>query len=783
MVLVTTEAFSREVYAIQAPQQPSKEAKRHHSMLLISTCDVDSVCCCHMLQVQAWARSHFNDRQYSGRDVAVDLVFVRSAADALAWLDRQLEVSSGKVADLRPTYLSQDIPRGDKNSIRLPYYERIFLIGFGASSDGDGTGTDRQMGLMPRLYAAITDVLLDKAVQQRAWDDVRERHGLRGAHITLEHLPEEIRPALREERQAREVELRRDMKVVVLDSRRPVHQVMMQEEQWLLLVDEAEVEALQTAASLRAAGAPSRGHHYARPCALLLAMALPPLYPIEGSIYAYVGSISAAAFLHLDRVTSDEYNDWILAVREVNASSFPFVEDDSNGGLLPLLRNGCLEDSLRMCPELLFKHHRQTVAGWMPWHQRLQQLSNQLRVSCGIECRDMQHYFNGLSARQQQTVFGYLRQTLSLPDRLCLNWIRHTDHAKHRGTFSSVPNADAAWLLGAVLSKSRGDGETLVVARANATDALQLLKCLTTASITEKATALQLLQEAQQLLKSHLAQLYLQVDLLRFTVAHGLVLVTVKNPPPCLLNPLYLRSLCLLAALRQGGGNTARRLPVVLLCTSDSPSHAAIYCCTPGSDRHSPDLFPEILVAAEGLSGTSESPMVKRDPQDTYLLHVAVPRVGVDVQRQIAVLYSEALKRREEADADEDYLDNLHEQTADPSAPTAESTYGYEPNEGKAAEEEDYGQESGLEEAGSEPDLDQQLPTDEESIGSDGDDESVQSELEKPRAAPGYSKPEGSRRISQRQVGGQRNARVQDENEEANLSPLPSQNSDVAQGL
>lgn len=51
-----------------------------------------------------------------------------------------------------------------------------------------------------------------------------------------------------------------------------------------------------------------------------------------------------------------------------------------------------------MSPDLLFKHHGQAGAGWMPWHHRLQQLSNQLRVSCGIECRDMQHYFNGLSA-------------------------------------------------------------------------------------------------------------------------------------------------------------------------------------------------------------------------------------------------------------------------------------------------------------------------------------------------------------------------------------------------
>ncbi|KAL8427620.1 hypothetical protein ACSSS7_007635 [Eimeria intestinalis] len=95
MVLVTTEAFSREVYASQGgggvqqhqhqqhqhqhqQQQQQGGSKRHHSVLIFSACDVDSVCCAHMLQVQAWARSHFNDGQYAGKDVAVDVVFVRS---------------------------------------------------------------------------------------------------------------------------------------------------------------------------------------------------------------------------------------------------------------------------------------------------------------------------------------------------------------------------------------------------------------------------------------------------------------------------------------------------------------------------------------------------------------------------------------------------------------------------------------------------------------------------------------------------------------------------------
>lgn len=81
MVLVTPEFFSREVFGPPDGGSQGRFHKgvcRHHSVLLLSACDVDSVCCCQMLQKNAWARSHFNDRQVAGRDVAVDLVFVRS---------------------------------------------------------------------------------------------------------------------------------------------------------------------------------------------------------------------------------------------------------------------------------------------------------------------------------------------------------------------------------------------------------------------------------------------------------------------------------------------------------------------------------------------------------------------------------------------------------------------------------------------------------------------------------------------------------------------------------
>ena len=161
----------------------------------------------------------------------------------------------------------------------------------------------------------------------------------------------------------------------------------------------------------------------------------------------------------------------------------------------------CLEESLRLSPELLFKHLGDSRGGWTPWHQRLQQLSNKLRVSCGVQCAAMQHFFAGLShvgparllkrmmlllklllllcgqappgpptvagaplaaaaastvwggfgsaacrdlscfwwlhQRQQQVVFSYLRQNLSLPDRLCINWIRHTDDVSSSTSSSS----------------------------------------------------------------------------------------------------------------------------------------------------------------------------------------------------------------------------------------------------------------------------------------------------------------------------------------------------------
>lgn len=267
-------------------------------------------------------------------------------------------------------------------------------------------------------------------------------------------------------------------------------------------------------------------------------------------------------------------------------------------------------------------------------------------------------------------------------------------------------------------------------------------------------------------------------------MAHGLVLVTVKNPPLFVLNPLYLRSLCLLAALRQSGGSSARRLAVVLLCTLDSPSHAAIYCCTPGSDRHSPDLFPDTLVAVERLSGTGGSRVVSRNPQDMHLLHVSVPRVGVDVQRQIAVLYAEALKRREDAEADEDYLEHMQGQSADPFAPTAGDTETHD------QEETGDGRDSRADSDSEAPDTDknQHLPTDDESfqsededgasLQSDGEESGEESGEDLGKTAEELGGESSSCNTHSRRAKKQRGAGLQDENEEVNLSAPSVQTSD-----
>ncbi|XP_026191036.1 uncharacterized protein LOC34619694 [Cyclospora cayetanensis] len=719
MVLVTPESFTREAYG---PATRSSQ-KEHLPVLLISACTVDALCCSHMLQVHFWSRSYFTDKQ-NARGVAVDLLFVRSAADVLSWLDRQVEVSEGASAPLTPVFLAHDSARGSLARSRLPYYERIFLLGLGAFPD-EAAPPGSAGGMCSRLYAALTDVLLMRSPQARAVAEVLESHGFAFPRVTPEEalklIPSDVKGKVEVEIADRVKSLRRNIRIVVLDAMRPVHPALLREEWWLLLVEDNEIEALEAAVSQIEAGAPSRGLYLAKPSALLLAAALNPLYPIEGSIYAFMGAISSAAFLQLGFTTSDEYNDWILAVRSVDASSFPFIEDDANAGLLPLLRNGCLEESLRLSPDVLVKSAVQEGSVGAPWRQRLQQLTNKLRVSCGIECTGMQHFFSGLSAKQQQTVFGYLRQHLSLPDRLCINWIRHTDDTKHRGSFSSVPNTDAAWLLAALLVKACAGETPLLAARKNAIDALQLLKRLTTSSLTEKAAALQSLQEAQEALKGQLSRLFLQADLMRSSVSQGLLFLSLKQPPAFVWSSHYLRLLCLLGSMRQRGSYASRCLPCLLLVTEEATSREAasrvpegsnesgakcvLYCVTPGADKHSPDLFPGVLQAVERLSSSRGPPMVFRDFLDPHLLHITAPRLGLDVQKQAGVLYKEALRRREEMDNDEEVFDGL-------------------PQTGATAQGEATGAPS-EESQGKEEEAPEQLPTDEESFSSEAEEEEI----------------------------------------------------------
>ncbi|OEH79459.1 hypothetical protein cyc_02921 [Cyclospora cayetanensis] len=646
MVLVTPESFTREAYG---PATRSSQ-KEHLPVLLISACTVDALCCSHMLQVHFWSRSYFTDKQ-NARGVAVDLLFVRSAADVLSWLDRQVEVSEGASAPLTPVFLAHDSARGSLARSRLPYYERIFLLGLGAFPD-EAAPPGSAGGMCSRLYAALTDVLLMRSPQARAVAEVLESHGFAFPRVTPEEalklIPSDVKGKVEVEIADRVKSLRRNIRIVVLDAMRPVHPALLREEWWLLLVEDNEIEALEAAVSQIEAGAPSRGLYLAKPSALLLAARFS-----ESWFYG----IFFSSFLP-------------RALAFVCACS-PFIEDDANA------------ESLRLSPDVLVKSAVQEGSVGAPWRQRLQQLTNKLR-------------------KQQQTVFGYLRQHLSLPDRLCINWIRHTDdkeaHPPTPKPFHPPPSQHTQY---------RNRETPLLAARKNAIDALQLLKRLTTSSLTEKAAALQSLQEAQEALKGQLSRLFLQADLMRSSVSQGLLFLSLKQPPAFVWSSHYLRLLCLLGSMRQRGSYASRCLPCLLLVTEEATSREAasrvpegsnesgakcvLYCVTPGADKHSPDLFPGVLQAVERLSSSRGPPMVFRDFLDPHLLHITAPRLGLDVQKQAGVLYKEALRRREEMDNDEEVFDGLPQTgaTAQEQLPTDEESFSSEAEEEEISEASD----------------------------------------------------------------------------------------------
>lgn len=84
-----------------------------------------------------------------------------------------------------------------------------------------------EVGAGARLCAALTDVLLQRALQQRAWDELRRIHGLGGAEVQLKQLPEEMQPQLQQQQQKIERELAKHVRVVVIDPRRPVRPALL----------------------------------------------------------------------------------------------------------------------------------------------------------------------------------------------------------------------------------------------------------------------------------------------------------------------------------------------------------------------------------------------------------------------------------------------------------------------------------------------------------------------------------------------------------------------------
>ncbi|EPR64641.1 hypothetical protein TGDOM2_271920 [Toxoplasma gondii GAB2-2007-GAL-DOM2] len=710
MVLLPLDEFSRSFFQFNtlshAPDFANDPSPRRPAAFLVfCTPEVDSVCCCHLLSTFLNSRLLFLDSQWDCRNVALDIEFVGGIPDVLAWIDRHLDYHLNRASAL-------ELPAA--SAYRLPFYDRILFIGLGGLSDEDeldcsegSPGAPKQAGLTATLFAAVTDLFLNKAVHLEAVEELkrqrrRERaERLRRQPFAFFNSREEAEDGRRqppgspddaadeaadvltpedEERVRRlETKLRNSVQIAVLDARRPVHNTLLRDGRWIMPMEEAEQEALERRRRelLESKGLPSllaAGVYRSKPCAAVLAKVLEPLYEVESSAYAFAGATAAAAFLQEEWMSSDDYNDLIMAIKDINVSTFPYIEDDDNNGLLPLLRNGCLRDSLSVSSQLLFLSLGH-ASGDVSRSWATQQQSNELRVQCGLECKDMVNPFSGLAASQQRVVYDYLRQTLQLRDCYCLNW------AKDRGNLPSVPNVDIAFLIQALLAKS-GSHDAVGAAeyRTNAIEALQLLTRITSTVTREQNLLLQQLEKTQSLVVHHRLQLFRHLDLAVLSHARGgVLLATLRHPRTFLLHPAYIRAFALLCSLKQAGGDEEKRLPVVLHIVVEAPGpvgeRSILYACTPNADAESPDLFPfvlHLLVSsgdlAEGLARrrggkrsdaehtepSAVARCVKRDGGCPHMLHVAVGRLGSDVQKQIAAVYVNEVRRRAEAEARED---------------------------------------------------------------------------------------------------------------------------------
>lgn len=88
MVLITPDTFVREVLAFISPNEGSgssthEEPRGPFSVLVLSTCDVDGICCSHLLQLflRAWSSAH--DDVHWGRDIALDVEFFKGETSAI----------------------------------------------------------------------------------------------------------------------------------------------------------------------------------------------------------------------------------------------------------------------------------------------------------------------------------------------------------------------------------------------------------------------------------------------------------------------------------------------------------------------------------------------------------------------------------------------------------------------------------------------------------------------------------------------------------------------------